>query len=148
MATGTGMRVDVQARAAALIRKNFGSISDLPESVCLVVWVTAYRSCEVAMNFESSGPNAIVKDLLAGTGRVGFTFEQSILRMELLRDLVPVIRGAKSGADRLRDAQLLVDILKWNIMDAGNLSRFRRFVARRLAKADDLYRVPVPSDLL
>ena len=53
-----------------------------------------------------------------------------------------------SATERADVAQLLIDILKWDIDNAGEMSGLRRAVVRRFAKADSLYGAPVPNELL
>jgi hypothetical protein len=158
-------------RAVEMIKKNFGRIRDLPKQVWPVIWVTAYRSCEIAMKIEAiGGSNPIVKSMLVGDSRdcdymdtvgrgiaksmlVGdsrdvYELERGIRKIELLQNLLPIIRQAKSKADRLGDSSLLIDILKWDIIDAGKMSILRRIIARRFAKADPLYAYPIPDEIL
>lgn len=132
-----------------MIKKNFGSIRDLPKQVWPVIWVTAYRSCETAMKIEASGgSNAIVKSMLLGGGRDVYEFERGVRKIELLRNLLPLIRQAKSEMERLGNSSLLIDILKWDITDAGEMSSLRRIIARQFAKADPLYAYPIPDEIL
>ncbi len=48
----------VRRRSIEFIRKKWGSLGDLPKHVIPVVWVTAYRSLEVAMRAEAEGGEA------------------------------------------------------------------------------------------
>ena len=149
MTSKNGERSDCRARAVRLIGEQFGPIGDLPTQLWPVIWVTVYRSCEVAMDLEANGgANAIVKKVLLHGGQAAYEMERSIRNVGLMKDIVPVIRASKSTMERLGDSQLLIDILKWNITNAGELSVLRRVVARQFARADSLYELPVPEEIL
>ena len=45
-------------------------------------------------------------------------------------------------------SQLLVDVLKWDIIDAGDVPWWQRVRARQSATADPMYRKPVPAAIL
>ena len=136
-------------RAVEMIKKNFGSIRDLPKQVWPVIWVTVYRSCEIAMKVEAGGgSNTIVKSILLDGGRDAYEFERGIRKIEFLRNFIPLIRQAKSEIEQLGASSLLIDILKWDIADAGEMSILRRIIARLFAKADPLYAYPVPDEVL
>ncbi len=93
------------------------------------------------------GANALVKSMLLDGGRLAREFEQSTLRVKLLHDMIPIIRSGTSRAAQLADAQLLIDLLKWGIIDAGSMSGLRRTIARQFAKADPEYDNPVPQEV-
>jgi hypothetical protein len=55
---------------------------------------------------------------------------------------LPLIRSQEA------ESQLLIDILKWNIIDAADMSALRRSVGRLFAKADPAYKESVPAEIL
>jgi hypothetical protein len=61
--------------------------------------------------------------------------------------MIPIIRSSGSRAAQLADCQLLNDLLKWGILDAGSMSGLRRTVARQFAKADSEYKNPIPPEI-
>lgn len=61
--------------------------------------------------------------------------------------MIPIIRSSASRAAQLADSQLLIDLLKWGIVDAGNMSGLRRTIARQFAKADPEYENPIPREV-
>lgn len=136
------------SRATALILRQYGVLVDLPVELAKVVWVIAYRACAIGMKVEDGGgAQAITKSLLVGGGHDAREFEQRTRQMEFLAKIVPIVRAAKSQ-DRRVDAQLAVDILKWNIIDAPDMSNIRRLIARKLAKADPMYSQDLPQELM
>ena len=147
MNSNADIRDDVYARTVKLVLESFGHISDLPSQMFPVVWVTTYRACEVAIELERQGPNALVKTALLQGGQAAYEMERAIRRFSLLKEMLPLIRSGTSNTERLRTTQLLVDILRWNI-DAAGMSVPRRIFSRRFAKADPLYGSAVPSELL
>jgi hypothetical protein len=141
-------REAIRSRAVEFIRRNFGSLGDLPKAVIPVIWVTAYRSMEAAMTAEAQGgPNALVKSMLLDGGRFAREFEASTLRVKLLHEMIPIIRSSASRAAQLADSQLLIDLLKWGIVDGGSMSGLRRTIARQFAKADPEYENPIPQEV-
>ena len=136
-------------RAIELIKKKYGSLADLPESLVPVIWVTVFRSMEISITVErAGGPSAIMKSMLVDGGKLAQDFEMATQRLKLLSDFVPVIRADSSESSRLDGANYVVDMLKWGITDAGSMSAARRLIARSLAKADREYDQPFPRDLL
>ncbi len=126
-------REDIEQRAIKFIRSSFGSLSDLPQPVVPVIWVTVYRCMEVAMTAEAAGgPKALVKSMFLDGGRLARKFEASTHRLKLLRDMIPIIRSNRSRATQVADSQLLTDLLKWGILDAGSMSGLRRTPPRCL----------------
>ncbi len=93
------------------------------------------------------GPNALVKSMLLDGGRFAREFEASTLRVKLLHEMIPIIRSSASRAAQLADSQLLIDLLKWGIVDAGSMSGLRRTIARQFAKADPEYENPIPQEV-
>ena len=75
-------------------------------------------------------------------------FDSSVRRLEFLRKMIPSIRRNQSERGKLADSQLLIDLLKWDILDAPNMTLWQRFRARRSAKADPMYQQLVPSAIL
>lgn len=143
------IQTDVRSRAVELIEQRFGPLSDLPEQLRGVIWVTVYRSCEVAIEVErNGGSKAILKSALVGGGVSGYEFEMALRKLQLLQEMIPIIRQSRSKSERNADAQLLTDILKWGIRNAGELSPIRRALARTFARADPLYAEPMPSEVL
>lgn len=144
MSTNTDMAF---TRAVNWIRREFGRLDDLPQSLRPVIWVTVYRSMEVGIEAENKGGvTGLVKDRLQ-LGDLMTRVQQATLTMEFLQKMVLTIRASKSKREQLGDAQLLIDMLKWRIVDAPNMSLWRRLIARLSAKADPLYQRPVPAIL-
>jgi hypothetical protein len=135
-------------RAIKLIGGKYGSLRDLPEELRQVVWVTAYRASAIGLKIEADGgPMALMKSMLIDGGRDAKEFEACSLQLQFLEQMVPIVRSAE-GRQKLADAQLAVDILKWGIEDAANMSAIRRMIARKFAKADSLYEMAVPEGVL
>lgn len=145
-----GMDFDPLAadRAIALILRQYGGLQDLPPEFAKAIWVTAYRACSIGIKMESGGGAlAFTKSMLVGGGHDARELEQRTHQMEFLKQMVPIVRAAKPK-DRRVDAQLAVDILKWNIIDAADMSNIRRLIARKLAKADPMYSQQLPHELV
>ena len=135
-------------RAINLVRAKYGSLVDLPEEFRQVVWVTAYRASAIALKIEAGGgPMALMKSMLADGGRDAKEFDTCTRQLQFVEQMVPIVRSA-NGRQKLADAQLVVDILKWGITDAADMSAIRRTIARKLAKAHPLYETAVPEDVL
>jgi hypothetical protein len=135
-------------RAIDWIASNFGPLGDLPDSVVPVVWVSIYRAMEVGLEVErSGGPSGFTADLLRGGNRMERA-RKGMLTIDFLVKMVPAIRQSESERHRLADSQLLVDILRWDILDAASMSVAERLLLRQVAKSDPLYGQPVPSVLL
>lgn len=144
----TPSRGEIERQAIEYIRLNFGNLSDLPQMVVEVVWVTVYRCVEVAMTAEAGGgQNALVKSMLLDGGRLAQDFESSIHRLEFLGAMIPIIRSSQSRADKAADSQLLADVLKWGILDAGSMAETERAIARQAAKADPEYNNILPPEV-
>jgi hypothetical protein len=73
--------------------------------------------------------------------------EEATLELEFLKETVPIIQHSRSSWKQAADSQLLVDMLKWKLLDAPNMSLLRRAWARRKAKPDPMYDRPVPLQL-
>jgi hypothetical protein len=135
-------------RAVDWIHRDLGSVHDLPKPVIQVIWVTVYRSMETVLEAEAKGGQwGLAKDALQ-RGDLTYRLESSIRRLEFLRKMVAGIRRNQSERGKLADSQLLIDLLKWDILDAPDMSLWQRFRARRSAKADPMYQQPVPSAIL
>jgi hypothetical protein len=131
---------EIRQRSVNLILDNWGTLRDLPAAVVPVVWVTVYRAIEAGMRAEQSGgPAGMVKETLRG-GRLGREVQEATLKIQFLQRYLPLLR---TGGD----SQLLIDILKWNITDAADMSRLARAFARMFAKADPLYNQAVPVEI-
>ena len=146
------VREDLETRSAdramRLILDRYGGLGDLPEEFALVVWVTVYRACATSLKLEAGGgARALMKSMLVGHGLDALEFEQRTLQMGFLEQIVPIIRDAKPK-DRRADVQLATDVLKWGIIDAADMSGIRRFIARKIAKADPMYSQSIPSGLV
>ena len=62
--------------------------------------------------------------------------------------MLTLIRQQPTKSGKASIAALVVDILKWNIIDAGSMGVVRRAVTRMKAKADAEYEKPVPTEIL
>jgi hypothetical protein len=134
-------------RATALILIRYGGLGDLPQELAQVVWITVYRACAIGLKVENGGgASAITKSMLVGGGHDARELQERTLQMKFLQQIVPIIRAA-NPTDRRADVQLAVDVLKWNIIDAADMSGIRRMIARKLARADPMYNQPIPQGL-
>jgi hypothetical protein len=61
--------------------------------------------------------------------------------------MIPLIRNHKTQFEKLADSHLVIDLLKWNVISPGNVSRWGRMMARLFTKADSEYKNPVPPEL-
>lgn len=139
----------VRKRAIDYILKHWGKLGDLPEPVVPVIWVTVYRSLKIAMKVEAEGgPRALTKNFLVGDRQLIRKLEEATCELEFLLKMIPVIRSDPSRANKLADAQLLIDILKWGILDAATMSGLRRTIARQSATADPEYQKPIPPEII
>lgn len=146
MMTNTGA-ASVAERAIALILQKYGSLKDLPDEFRKVVWVTIYQACAIGLKLEQGGgPNAIAKSFLMDAGRETFDMGEAVRRMEFLEQMVPLVRSG-NPRESAGNAQLVVDMLKWGILDAPDMSGIRRLAARKFAKADPMYGQPIPARL-
>ena len=131
------------------IHREFGGLDDLPKPLVPVIWVTVYRSMQVGLEAErTGGVRGLVKDTLQLGDAIKRELQEATLSLEFLQKMIPNIRASQSQRAKLADAQLLIDMLKWGMMDAFDRPLWRRFLARLSAKADPLYRQPVPSVIL
>jgi hypothetical protein len=136
------------ARAIDWIHCEFGRLDDLPDPLVPVIWVTVYRGMETGLEAESKGGGTgLVKDALQ-LGDLMTRLKRSALAIEFLQKMIPTIRASRSKRDQLGDSQLLIDVLKWGILDAPDMSLWKRLLARRSAKADAMYQHPVPPVIL
>lgn len=135
-------------RSVKWILDRFGGLHDLPPEVASVVWVTVYRSMEVGIELEDQGgQRGLMKDMILGGGDLTLRTEQAALKLDFLQEMVHHIRNNPTSSSRLADGQLLVDVLKWGMVDAADMSALRRMWRRRSAKADPLYEGKVPQEL-
>ena len=137
---------EVRRRAIDFIIEKWGALGDLPQPLVHVVWVTVYRALEVSNRIGPRGSSALVTDQLRG-GTLGQQLKEASLKIRFLERMLPLIRVHSTRAAKLREGQLLIDILQWNIVDAGRMSRFSRAIARLSAKADPAYSSSVPDEL-
>src|SRR5271154_6644397 len=95
----------------------------------------------------SGGSTALLKDALIDDEQLNLKFEDAILKVKFLQKMIPTIRANKSPMGRLTDSQLVIDILKWGIDDAADISWLKRFVSRKFGKADPQYERPFPPEI-
>ena len=137
----------VAERAIELISSKYGSLNYLPEEFRQVIWVTVYRASAIALKIENAGSAiALTKSMLIGGGIDAREFETSIRELELLEQMVPIVRSGQPR-QKAADAQLVVDILKWGIIDAPNISAVRRMITRKFASANKMYGMPMPNEI-
>jgi hypothetical protein len=135
-------------RAIALVRESFGSIADLSTEVATTAWVTTFRACEIGVVAEQAGGvQGLVKNALVGDGTLKQSIVEWTLKLQFLNRMIPILRGQSDLRLKRQDSQILVDCLKWNIIDAGEMSPLRRMFLRRFAKADSLYKEAIPPEL-
>jgi hypothetical protein len=136
-------------RAITLVRKNFGSLSDLGFEVAAVVWVTTFRACEMGVAAErGGGPHGLLRNMLVGDRKAVPALREHAINLEFLNKAIPQIRDQKNPRLRADNCQLLIDCLKWNIVDAASYSALRRSMIRIFVKADSLYKQPIPCELV
>jgi hypothetical protein len=127
----------------------FSSLADLPARVIPVVWVSSYRAIEISMAVEAAGgPAALTKSMLLEGGDLYQSFDTSILSMKFVIDMVAIIRSAQSATEQEADCQLLIDVIKWGITDAANMTMDQRVRARVLTRPDEEYDSPVPDEII
>jgi hypothetical protein len=138
----------VRRRAIDFIQKNWGSLGDLPKPLIPVVWVTIYLSLKIAVVVEAEGgPRTLLKNTLIGDRRLMPDFQDGIAKIEFLKKIIPIIRSSPSPMEKLANAQLAIDVLKWGIIDAGSMSGLRRTILRQFAKADPEYKKSFPPEI-
>jgi hypothetical protein len=136
---------EVRRRAINLIIRNWGTLRDMPPAVVPVVWVTVCRAIEVGLRAEQSGgATGLLKDTLVG-GTLGSEVQQATLKIQFLQRYLAILREEAGRGAQHGNAELLIDILKWNITDAADMSRLMRMLYRMFAKADPAYKQPVPQ---
>jgi hypothetical protein len=124
-------------RAIDYIKKNWGGLGDLPEPLIPVIWATVYRSIQTGMMVEEEGGSKrLLKNFLVGDRKSLPALDEAILRLKFLQKMIPAIRSNPSRMGQRAHGQLLVDILKWGIVDAASMSGLRRTILRSFAKAD------------
>jgi hypothetical protein len=137
----------VRQRAIDFIQKKWGNLGDLPKPLIPVVWVTVYRSIRTVMAVEAEGGSrALLKNTLIGDRRLMPDFQETTIRIEFLQKMIPLIRSHPSQVQRLADAQVAIDFLKYN-MDVASLSRVRRAIIRQFAKTAPEYERPIPPEI-
>lgn len=142
------LEVLAASRAITLILQNFGALTDLPLELAKVVWVTSYRASVIWSKVESGGGAiALTKSMLVGGGHDAREFEERTSQIKFLNRIVPMLRAA-NPKDKKSDTQLVVDILKWEILDASDMSYIRRLIARKFAKVDAMYDQSLPQELM
>lgn len=88
------------------VKESFGTIGDLQKQLQSVVWVTVFRTCQISDKFKD-GQIAITRALLSGNMGDVAEFERRIREMEFLKDMIPLVRKAKSKAARNGDTFLM-----------------------------------------
>jgi hypothetical protein len=138
----------VRRFAIEFIRKKWGSLSDLPEILIPVIWVGVYQCLKVSMTAEANGgEKAMTKNMLIGDRRLTWDVKNAITQIDFLQKMISYIRSEHTQMKKLGAAQLVVDILKWKMIDAGNMSGLRRAITRQFAKANPQYEKPVPPEI-
>jgi hypothetical protein len=138
----------IVSRAVEWIRHELGGVHDLSKLVIQVIWVTVYRSMETLLEAEAKGrPLGLLKDTLQ-QGDLMYRLESSTNRLNFLRKMIPAIRQNQTERGKHADSQLLIDLLKWDMLDAPDMSLWQRYRARRSGKADPMYEQSVPSAIL
>jgi len=87
------------------------------------------------------------KDGTFGISDLMIRSKKSIGKIEFLQKMVSIIRNTSQRADIINIEQLLVDCLKWDIIDAAEISDIDRKFARESAIADSLYSNSVPDEI-
>jgi hypothetical protein len=138
-----------EARAVRYILQTWGSLRDLPAPLIPVVWVVTYQALKLAMTVEArGGQKALLENTLLGDETLAPAFEEATARISLLREMIPLIRSQTSQGARLADAHLVIDVLKWSIEDAAEISPLRRTFRRIFSKAHKDYRNDFPREIL
>jgi hypothetical protein len=141
------MTASTEERALSWIETHLGIVSNLHREVIAVIWVTVYRSMEIGAEARSrGGPYGLAADKFGG-GDLVYRLKKAICELDFLKKKVPCIQREKSSWGKAASSQLFIDMLKWGLLDAPNMSLLRRTFARRRAKADPMYDRPVPPQL-
>ena len=144
------MDPEIRTRAISWIAEHFGSLGDLPVEAAVTVWVTVYRALELGATVEREGLYQAAAKMskhgknIRAVVELNARIEKSTMTLDFLARYVPIMRDTRNPDD----AQLLVDVLKWGIIDAADMSNWRRTWARRSARADPMFGRPVPVELL
>jgi hypothetical protein len=76
-----------------------------------VVWVTVYRSLEVAMTAEAEGgPRGLLKKALIGDRTLTPNLQIATVRIEMLKKAIPLIRGQFASSPGQQSAQLVAKV--------------------------------------
>ncbi len=138
-------------RSIEFIKRKWGSLSDLPQHVVPVVWVTTYRSIEIGMRVEAEGgPHGLLKNKLIGDRQLTPQLQKATLNIEFLEKMISLLRSTPSPRQKSIDGYVLVDFLKWAAdrdIDLANMSGLRRMMMRQFAKADPQYKKPIPPEI-
>lgn len=139
---------EARQQVLLLIENKFGSLKDLPAEVISVVWVTAFRACETEMVVEAAGgPQALAKNILVGDRKLLPQLKECTGRVQFLEKKITLVRSKRNDREKKTTGQLLVDCLKWDILDAGEMSELHRAVIRKFKRADSLDAQPLPKEI-
>jgi len=135
---------EVMTRSVSWIREHFGEITDLRGTEAKVIWVTVYRAMEVGLEVEAGGgTQKLLKDRLLNQGKLGLRLEEASIKLNFLLTMIPTIRESRN----IVDSAILVETLKYGILDVTDKSVLRRAVERMFAKVDPMYAQPIPGAL-
>ena len=137
----------VREAAIELILKKFGNLRDLSEEFRQVVWVTVYAAMSIGAKIEEGGgARAITKSILLDHGKDARELESSLNQLKFVTQMIHEFRSS-NASDAEFAAQMAVDVLKWRMEEAPNMSVLVRMVVRRFSKADKAYGMRVPRPL-
>jgi hypothetical protein len=138
-------------RSIDFIKRKWGSLGDLPQHVIAVIWVTTYRSIEIAMKVETEGgPRGLLKNSLVGDRQLTRQLEEATTKIKFIEKMISLLRSTPSQRQKTIDGYVLVDFLKWAVdrdIDLENVSGLRRAMMRQFAKADPEYKKPIPPEI-
>jgi hypothetical protein len=129
------------------ICKRWGSLRDLPEQLVPVIWVSTRQCLKVVMTAEINGELSPTKNMLVGDRKLLLDFQRVIPTIDFIERMISYIRAEQPNWKRLGAAQLVIDFLKWRIMDVEEKSVFRRLILRQFAKAHPDYEQPIPPEI-
>lgn len=132
-------------QAVQLVAKKWGRLGDLPCDLVQVIWVTACQGVEAGL--AANSPMNITTDLLKG-GTLVQELRIATERVNFLDRMILLIRKESDPIARIEISNLAIDVLKWNIVDAGSMSEARRWFVRKFAKPPAIYDRPVPREIL